>query len=83
MVLSQLSRAVEQCPNHRPMGSRGLIKQDADNILFIYQDEYYNAQTDQYGSAEIIIGKQRNGAVGTVKSQHVRFADLSYAQGGR
>lgn len=90
VVLSQLSRAVEQRPNHRPVLSdlreSGAVEQDADTVMFIYRDEYYDPNTADQGVAEIIIGKQRNGPVGTVKvsynSQFVMFADLSYAQDG-
>jgi len=85
LVLSQLSRKVEERPNHRPMLSdlreSGAIEQDADVVMFIYRDEYYNKETDQQGIAEIIVGKQREGATGTVKlswqQDYVRFASLA------
>lgn len=88
VVLSQLSRAVEMRPNHRPLLSdlreSGAIEQDADAVIFIYRDEYYNLQTDQQGIAEIIIGKQRSGPIGTVKlsysAEYVRFGSLTNAQ---
>lgn len=90
IALSQLSRACESRPNKRPMLSdlreSGSIEQDADIVMFLYRDEYYNKESDEKNIAECIFAKNRSGKVGTVKlawlGQYQKFGQLDYIHEG-
>ena len=83
IALSQLSRAVEARQDHKPMLSdlreSGAIEQDADVVMFLYRDEYYNPDTEKKNVAEVIVAKQRNGSTGSVElvwlGQYTKFAN--------
>ena len=85
LAMSQLSRAVEQRHDKRPILSdlreSGSIEQDSDLVLFIYRDEYYNDESDQQGIAEVILAKHRNGPTDSLKlsflKRYAKFADLA------
>ena len=84
IALSQLSRAVEQRPDHRPMLSdlrdSGAIEQDADIVMFLYRDDYYNEDSEKKNIAEVIIAKHRGGSTGTVDlgwlGSYTKFVNL-------
>ena len=87
LAMSQLSRAVEARTDKRPLLSdlreSGSLEQDADLVVFIYRDEYYNEESDQQGLAEVILSKHRNGPTDSVKlsflKRYAKFADLAAA----
>jgi len=84
ITLSQLSRAPETRTDHRPILSdlreSGAIEQDADIVMFLYRDDYYNPETEKKNIAELIIAKHRNGSTGTIElvwlGQYTKFANL-------
>jgi replicative DNA helicase len=90
IALSQLSRAVEQSADKRPSLSHlresGALEQDADIVMFIYRDEYYNPESEKLGIAEIIIAKHRNGPVGSVelsfRKEFTKFGNLAHREEG-
>ena len=85
IALSQLSRAAEQRPDHRPMLSdlreSGAIEQDADIVMFLYRDDYYNPDTEKKGVAEVIIAKHRGGSTGTIElvwlGSYTKFVNIA------
>src|SRR3954452_516904 len=91
IAVSQLSRAVEARPDKRPLLSdlreSGNLEQDADVVIFIYRDEYYNKENSEYpGEAELIVSKHRNGPVGNLRlpvlPRHPKFANLYKERAG-
>lgn len=89
IALSQLSRSVEQRPDHRPMLSdlreSGAIEQDADIVMFLYRDDYYNEDSEKKNMAEVILAKHRSGSTGTVElawlGSYTKFANLDKYRG--
>jgi len=89
ITLSQLSRAPDGRPDHRPVLSdlreSGAIEQDADMVMFLYRDDYYNPETEEKNISEVILAKHRGGSTGTVKlvwmGQFTKFANMFRGEG--